>query len=77
MDDSFFTSRLKYTVDFRLPTEMIPWRIYDSMYRMYEHTTGPFLIEGLAKLKFDIAWHSKYQAIYPHTRNFRIMRAIT
>lgn len=76
MDDSIYHP-IRFEVNMRLPTEMIPWKVYDSLYRMYEHTTGPFLIEGLTKIKRDIAWHSNFQVVYPHTRNFRLMRAIT
>lgn len=68
---------IEFKMDMRLPTEMIPWSIYDGLYRMYDHATGPFFFEGISKIKFDIAWHSHYPAVYPHTRNFRMMRAIT
>jgi hypothetical protein len=69
MDDSVIVD-LQFKVDFRLPYEMIPWRMYD-------HATGPFVISSIDKVKFDIAWHSHFQVVYPHTSSFRLMRAIT
>lgn len=68
---------LDFQYNSRIPMEMIPWKIYDGMYRMYDHATGPFLFGGLSGIKADIAWHSRFQVVYPHTRNFRMMRAIT
>jgi hypothetical protein len=76
MDDSVIVD-LQFKVDFRLPYEMIPWRIYDRMFKMYDHATGPFVISSIDKVKFDIAWHSHFQVVYPHTSSFRLMRAIT
>lgn len=60
----------------RLPVEMLPFSVSESLPRLYEHATGPFLLSGFSKIKRQIAWHSIFRTVHPHTTRFRMLRAL-
>ena len=58
------------------PSQWLPFHLYEWWPRFPRYAPNPFLLNHPSYYYYQIAWHSKYATIFPHSRSYRMMRAI-
>ena len=50
--------------------------LYDSLPRWHEADPNPIFTSNISREFRDIAWHSRFKTVFPHTQHYKILRAI-
>lgn len=57
--------------------EVINFRLYEALPRWRPEDPDPFLCTNVYRRMTDVAWHSRYRTVYPHSLHYMALRAIT
>jgi ankyrin repeat protein len=58
------------------PAQWLPFDLYEWLPRFPRYAPNPFLLNHPSFYYYQIAWHSKFPVVFPHSRNYRMLRAI-
>jgi hypothetical protein len=59
------------------PAQWLPFDLYEWWPRFPRYAPNPFLFNHISYYYYQIAWHSQYAVIFPHSMSYRMLRAIS
>lgn len=59
------------------PSQWLPFELYDWFPKFPRYAPNAFLFSPLTFFYVYIAWHNKFETIYPHSKKYRMLRAIS
>lgn len=57
--------------------ETLNFKIYDALPKMLPYIPNPFFLNHIARPYRMIAWHSDFRVQFPHSLQYKMLRAIT
>lgn len=69
---SILTSSALYS-----PSQWVPFTIYESLPKFSRFAPNPFMFNPMSYFHVFITWHSNYPTVFPHSRKYRMLRAIS
>lgn len=54
----------------------VSFPVYEWLPKFPRYSPNPFMLMPLSYMEKFIAWHSKYETVFPHTKKYRMMRSI-
>ncbi len=58
-------------------SQWLPFEIYDFLPKFPRYAPNPYLFSPLSFFHVFMAWHNQYQSIFPHSKPYRMLRAIS